>query len=92
MGFLSSNPTIDKVVKVDRYLLSKMFWDLLQKLACRDPSTWDKMIVNMAYNKIIAGMERMDDDQLMAYMNDVIETVDYARLNILPPKEGYYRK
>lgn len=86
------NISTKPLIRVDRYLLSQTWYNLLMKLAGRHPSVVDQTLINMAYNKIVARMETMTDEELLQDMQDIIDAVDYARLTILPPRQGYYKK
>ncbi len=80
------------LIRVDRYLLSQTWYNLLMKLAGKHPNVVDQALINIAYNKIVAKMETMTDEELLQDMQDIIDAVDFARLSIMPPRQGYYRK
>lgn len=79
-------------ISIDRFKLSRTWYNLLMSLSGKNPSAIDKKLVELAYNKIVDGMKKMSDMELMDTMNEIIASVEYARLNILPKQTGYYRK
>lgn len=85
-------PQVKEPIVIDRYRLSVTWYNLLTKLAGRHPSVLDKTMMDMAYNKIIDRMMTLTDDELMKDMEDIIKSVNYISLSILPAKKGYYKK
>lgn len=71
----------EKLIKVDRYLLSRTWYDLLLKLQGRSPSLVDKKLVGIAYNKIVEAMRQKSDEELLQDMQDIIDAIDFARVS-----------
>lgn len=80
------------VVTVDRYELSKTWYNLIIRLASRNPNMIEKAFIDMVYNKVVTIMKQKTDAELMADMQDILEAVDFARLSFLPQKKGYYQQ
>lgn len=88
---MSANSQTETHIKVDRYLLSKTWYSLLQKLSGRNPTLLDKALIDMAYKKIIEAMKQKTDEELLMDMQDIIDSVDYARLSFIGiPDRGYF--
>lgn len=85
-------PSQSDLIKVNRYELSRTWWNLLQKLSARDPTHLDNFLIATAYNKIVEAMKKKSDSELMQDMIDIIDAVDFARLSVGIRYEGYYKK
>lgn len=72
----------DTLVVVDRYLLSKTWYELLDKLVGRNPTFWDQTMKDIAYKKITSRMMAMSDDELLADMMDIIDSIQFISLQI----------
>lgn len=80
------------LVTVDRFELSKTWYNLIIRLAARNPNLIEKAFIDMVYNKVVTVMKNKTDAELMQDMQDIVEAVNYAKLNIGIIKEGYYKK
>ena len=80
-------------VKVDRWLLTRTWYELMQRIAGRNANWVEKQLLESAYKKISERVMIMSDEELLTEMNDIIASVDFARINIigLVPKQGMYR-
>lgn len=83
----STNPIV-----VDRYALSKTWYGLLVKLGGKHPDVIDKAMMNVAYSKIVERMKQMTDEELLDDVNDIVGSIEYIRMNILPKSKGYFKK
>lgn len=79
-------------VVIDRYSLSLTWYNLIRKLGGRHPSVLDQAMMNMAYNKIADHIMQMTDKEIMEDMDDIIKSVEYIKLRVIPTKKGVFRK
>lgn len=82
----------DGLITVDRFELSKTWYNLIIRLAARNPNLIEKAFIDMVYSKVVTIMKQKSDEELMQDMQDIVEAVNYAKLNIGIVEKGYYKK